>query len=99
MTWVTAGELAEVMKWSERYVYKLAHLHRWRRVKEGRLEGGRGGGHVAGFHGHSLVRMKMQTAMFTVSAAIAHGRASISASDMALAKRKQKMYSAALFTC
>jgi excisionase family DNA binding protein len=36
VTWVTAGELAEVMRWSERYVYKLAHLHRWRRVKEGR---------------------------------------------------------------
>lgn len=34
--WLTAGEVAHLMRWSERYVYKLASLHGWRRVREGR---------------------------------------------------------------
>lgn len=36
MTWLSVRELADVMRWSERYVYKLASIHQWRRVKEGR---------------------------------------------------------------
>lgn len=34
--WLTAGELAHLMRWSQRYVYKMASVHGWRRVREGR---------------------------------------------------------------
>lgn len=34
--WLSAKDVADVMRWSERYVYKLASIHRWRRVRDGR---------------------------------------------------------------
>lgn len=34
--WVTAQDVAAVLRYSERYVYKLAHLHGWRRQRQGR---------------------------------------------------------------
>ena len=36
MTWLSAGDIAQLMRWSERHVYNLASRHRWRRIRHGR---------------------------------------------------------------